>query len=68
MKAESKPSASRPTNMFFTLYVISKKNHDMALIMWASSPETLSLGFPTKQVSNQSSQLQRLARKLKFRS
>ena len=30
--------------------------------------ENLSSGFPTKQVSNQSPQLQRLARKLKFRS
>ena len=31
--------------------------------IWASLRENLSLGFPTKQVSNQSPQLQRLARK-----
>ena len=30
---------------------------------WASSRENLSLGFPTKRDSNQSPQLQRLARK-----
>ena len=30
--------------------------------IWASSRENLSLGFPTKRVSNQSPQLQRLAR------
>ena len=35
-------------------------------INWASSLEDLSPGFPTKRVSNQSLQLQRLARKLKF--
>ena len=34
--------------------------------IWASSRENLSSGFPTKRVSNQSPQLQRLARKLKF--
>ena len=33
---------------------------------WAASRENLSSGFPTKRVSNQSPQLQRLARKLKF--
>ena len=37
-----------------------------AYSIWASSRENLSSGFPTKQVSNQSPQLQRLARKLKF--
>ena len=31
--------------------------------MWASSRENLSSGFPTKRGSNQSPQLQRLARK-----
>ena len=36
-------------------------------INWASSRENLSSGFATKRVSNQSLQLQRLARKLKFR-
>ena len=38
------------------------------IIIWASSRENLSSGFPTKQVSNQSPQLQRLARQLKFLS
>ena len=35
-------------------------------IIWAVSRENLSSGFQTKRVSNQSPQLQRLARKLKF--
>ena len=35
-------------------------------IKWASLRENLSLGFPTKGDSSQSSQLQRLAIKLKF--
>ena len=35
-------------------------------INWASSRENLSSGFPTKRISNQSPQLQRLDRKLKF--
>ena len=35
-------------------------------IIRASSRENLSSGFPTKRVSNQSPQLQRLARKLQF--
>ena len=34
--------------------------------IWTSSQENLSSGFPSKRVSNQSPQLQRLARKLKF--
>ena len=33
---------------------------------WASSRQNLSSGFPTKQDSNRTAQLQRLARKLKF--
>ena len=33
---------------------------------WASSRQNLSSGFPTKRVSNQPLQLQRLARKLEF--
>ena len=36
--------------------------------IWASSQQNLSLGFPTKLDSNQSPQLQRLARKLKVQS
>ena len=35
--------------------------------LWALSRENLSSGFPTKQASNQSPQLQRLASELKFR-
>ena len=35
-------------------------------IIWALLQENLSLGCPTKPVSNQSPQLQRIARKLKF--
>ena len=34
---------------------------------WAATRENLSSGFTTKQDSNQSPQLQRLSRKLKFR-
>ena len=34
--------------------------------IWASTRQNLSSGFPTKRVSNQSPQLQRLARILKF--
>ena len=47
--------------------------NDMSLIQmkaeakWAASQENLSSGFPTKRVSNQSPQLQRLASELKFR-
>ena len=42
--------------------------HKTCFHIWASSRENLSTGFPTTLVSNQSHQLQRLARKLKFRS
>ena len=35
-------------------------------IKWALSRENLSSGCPTKRVSNQFPQLQRLARKMKF--
>ena len=38
----------------------------MFYLTWVSSLENLSSGFPTKRVSNQSPQLQRLARKVKF--
>ena len=37
-------------------------------IIWASTRENLSSGVSKKRDSNQSTQLQRLARKLKFRS
>ena len=36
------------------------------IIIWASPPENLSSGCQTKRVSNQSPQLQGLARQLKF--
>ena len=35
-------------------------------IIWALLRHNLSSGFPTKRVTNQSPQLERLARKLKF--
>ena len=38
----------------------------LAFVIWAATQENLSSGFPTKRVSNQSPQLQRLVRKLKF--
>ena len=41
--------------------------HLATMIIWASTQQNLSSGFPTKRGSNQSPQLQRLARKLKFR-
>ena len=47
-------------------HVIPLKQCDDGEVIWASSPENLSFGFPTKQDSNQSSQLHGLARKLKF--
>ena len=38
----------------------------IGVYIWASWQENLSSGFPIKQVSNESPQLHRLARKLKF--
>ena len=46
--------------------IIQAWTFHLVYIIWASSRENLSLGFPTKRVSNQSPQLQRLARKFKF--
>ena len=43
-----------------------KMDPRVAYYIWAATRENLSSGFPTKRVSNQSPQLQRLARKLKF--
>ena len=43
----------------------SKLSSSICMI-WVTSRENLSSGFLTKRVSNQSPQLQRLARKLKF--
>ena len=53
----------------FSCHVVNEgaKKGDYCIV-WASSRENLSSGFPTKRASNQSLQLQRLARKLKFRS
>ena len=39
----------------------------LSAIIWALSGENLSSGFPTKWYSNQPAQLQRLARKSKYR-
>ena len=50
-------------NMKIYVSVLFKCN----TMIWSSSRENLSSGFLTKRDSNQSSQLQRLARKLKFR-
>ena len=38
------------------------------IVKMLNARQNLSSGFPTKQDSNQSSQLQRIARKMKFRS
>ena len=63
------------------LYIVDlddRNQYDARRAMWKSYSvlyvdsnlglvrQNMSLGFPTKQVSNQSSQLHRLARKLKF--
>ena len=45
----------------------SNKLVSHSIVIWASSRENLSSGFPTKRDSNQSPQLQTLARILKFR-
>ena len=42
------------------------KNNDIREDTWAATRQNLSSGVPTKGVSNQSPQLQRLARRLKF--
>ena len=49
-------------NLWTELDINSQSNSNI----WASLRENLSAGFPTKGTSNQSPQLQRLARKLKF--
>ena len=46
--------------------LVGENEHYPPSCIWASSQENLSLGFLTKRVSNQSLQLQRLARKLTF--
>ena len=52
----------------FTAYFLHKDEKYVFLeyIIWASSRENLSSGFPSKRDSNQSPQLQRQSRKLKF--
>ena len=46
---------------------LTRQDTLLLAIIRAATRENLSSGFPTKQDSNQSSQLQRLARKFKFR-
>ena len=46
--------------------ILSYKPSALRMAIWAMSRENLSSGCPTKQVSNQSPKLQRLATKLKF--
>ena len=41
--------------------------HIYGVTLWPATRQNLASGFPTKQDSNQSPQLQGLARKLKFR-
>ena len=52
-------------------WILTKLSHDVKcnvtlVLIWASSQENLSSGFPSKRASNQSPQLLRLSRKLKF--
>ena len=46
--------------------IIYFKESPVTISIWASSRENLSSGFPTKPVSKQSPQVQRLAGKWKF--
>ena len=57
-----------PSEDFFKISAKSANPDEMShfVYIWASSRENLSSGCPTKRVSNQSAELQRLARKLKF--
>ena len=48
------------------MYVDNACHHTSHIYKWVSLWQNLSSGFPTKQGSNQSPLLQRLARKLKF--
>ena len=54
--------------IIFAAYRLSHRYKEQSeeVCIWASLPQNLSLGFVTKQDSNQSPQLQRLARELKF--
>ena len=55
-----------PVGMVYLWGILWKRCSEKVSIIWALSGENLSSGCPTKRVSNQSPQLQRLARKLKF--
>ena len=48
--------------------VVPVTTYSFIIVIWASRQQNLSSGFPTKRVSNQPLQLQKLARKLKFHS
>ena len=52
-----------------SIFQLSGKGSKVLLniLIWASTRQNLSSGIPTKRDSNPSPQLQRLARKLKFR-
>ena len=56
---------SASLSMFWVIHELNYMSNEAA-IKWASSRQNLSLGFPTKHVSNQSPQVQGLTRKLKF--
>ena len=56
-----------PTLKFMLFRQEQHELYGITEINWASSRETLSSGFSSKRVSNRSPQLQRLARKSKFR-
>ena len=62
-------SLLRTSSSYIWGKIIGNKAHLLVStgIIWASSRKNLSLGFLTKRDSNQSPQLQRLARKLKIR-
>ena len=49
-------------------YIIMTMQSKSFRAIWVSSRENLSSGFPTLRDSNKSPRLQRLARKLNFRS
>ena len=59
------PTGNEPFPKIWSDSIMS--NEHKHNIKWASSWQNLSSGFPTKWNSNQPTQLQRLARKMKFR-
>ena len=61
----------KPTsfNLYATIMKWSLETEKIHMtIMWASTRQNLSSGFPKERDTNQSAQPQRLARKLKFHS